>query len=257
MGANTHGPEMAPTSVLVVDDDPKIRSLLQRYLESEGFRVTEAETLKGVCAAFKTHTQDLVLLDVNLKGENGFEIARHIQSHHNAPIILISGKGDVVDRVVGLELGADNYVTKPFHLRELLARIRTVLRRARRNIDASTGFQTAPENASALSERPFCFDGWRYLPAELKLLAPDGETKSLTTSEHSLLTALLSAPGRALTRDQIMDLQSYRKRDSFDRSVDTQIGRLRKKLKDSVAEPQLIKTVRGIGYLFAAKVTRE
>lgn len=257
MNANMHGPDAAQASVLVVDDDPKIRSLLQRYLESEGFHVSEAENLKGVCAAFKTHSQDLVLLDINLKGENGFEIARHIQSHHTAPIIFVSGKGDVVDRVVGLELGADDYITKPFHLRELLARIRTVLRRAKRNPDEAAGPEATLGKTSTDGEQSFCFSGWRYLPAELKLLTPEGETKPLTTGEHSLLSALLSAPGRALTRDQIMDLQSHGKKESFDRSVDTQIGRLRKKLEDSVTAPQIIKTVRGVGYAFAAKVTRE
>ncbi len=243
----------ADRRILVVDDDPMIRSMLRRYLESEDMEVSLAETQAEACAALVDETIDLVLLDVNLKRDCGLELARHIQNRHPCPIIFISGRDDVIDKVVGLELGAEDYITKPFHLRELLARIRTVLRRVasdRGAVDHSTGERADDEIHS------YSFAGWRYAPSARALTTPEGAPQPLTTGEADLLAAFLSAPNRPLSRDLLMSLQHGPNWAAYDRSVDTQVGRLRKKLNEDVAEPQIIKTIRGVGYLFAPKVSK-
>jgi DNA-binding response OmpR family regulator len=235
-------------TLLVVDDDAAIRKLLRRFLEMEGFRIEEA----GDGDAFRARTArgavDLVLLDINLAGENGFDLFKELQGALAAPVIFISGKGDVIDRVVGLELGADDYITKPFELREVLARIRTVLRRARR-AEPPMPIETVP--ASELS-----FAGFRFDRARRSVTAPDGAAVELTTGEFNLLSAFVDNPNRPLTRDQLMDHLKGAEWTPFDRSIDAHVSRLRKKLEPDADKPTLIKSVRGVGYVLAAPVER-
>ena len=240
-------------SVLVVDDEPQVRSLLRCYLEDEGFVVDEAATKTEVDQALRRSHYDVILLDVNLQSDCGLEIARILQARGGcAPIIFISGKTDVVDRVVGLEVGADDYIVKPFHLREVLARIRSVLRRQ----TCSCGERKLPTPIDGPSDC-LSFGGWRFYPSARKLIAPDGVEKPLTTGEHGLLEVLAKRPKRPLSRSQLMDLLKGETWAPYDRAVDSQVRRLRKKIESDPAEPQFIKTVRGVGYVFAADVHTE
>lgn len=237
--------------ILVVDDDPRIRDMLARYFEGEGFQVSQAQDGPSMRQQTAGTSFDLILLDLNLPGEDGLSLAREIRSQSSVPIIMVTGKGDMVDRVVGLEMGADDYITKPFHLREVLARVRTVLRRSSQPIQAPA--ETVPKEEAG--ER-LGFDGWQIDLAKRELMSPKGKPVALTTGEFDLLSAFVGSPNRPLNRDQIMDLVRGRDWSPFDRSIDTQVGRLRKKIEADPAEPQLIKTVRGVGYLFTPKVTR-
>ncbi len=243
---------MTQKHILVVDDDPRIRDMLGRYLESEGFAVTLAEDGAALRAQIGRDSIDLIMLDVMMPGEDGLSLTREIRAQSEVPIIMITGKGDVLDRVVGLEVGADDYIAKPFHLREVLARIRTVLRR-------STAI-CGPEDVEREEAKPdgacaaVTFDGWRFDQVKMELRNPGGEPVALTTGEYNLLSALVRAPNRPLNRDQIMDLTHGRDWTPFDRSIDTQVVRLRRKIEADPANPKIIKTVRGVGYIFAAKV---
>ena len=237
------------TTILIVDDDPQIRALLRRYLEPEGFAIDEAATKNDVDQAFRQHAYDLVLLDIILEHDSGLEIARAIRAAHRTPIIFITGKSDVVDRIVGLELGADDYIAKPFHLREILARIRCVLRRVSANNADASAFPGFSDAADCLE-----FEGWRFYPSARKLLDPDGSETQLTTGEYNLLSALAKRPQRPLSRDQLMTLIAGREWAPYDRAIDSQVRRLRKKLEPDPGAPRLIKTVRGVGYMFAAEV---
>ena len=229
--------------VLVVDDDPEIGLLLSRYLEGQGLRVTVAEDGAQFRAAMSEPTFDVVLLDLGLPDEDGLALMRELRSRWLGPVIIVSGRGESVERVIGLELGADDYVSKPFDLRELLARIRSVLRR------------TQPVSAEPGSPA-FLFDGLRLEPATRRLVGHSGEDIALTSGEFELLQALLERPNQVLTRDQLMNAVHGRDAGPFDRAIDVQIGRLRRKLESDPANPQLIKAVRGAGYLFAASVRR-
>ena len=234
--------------ILIVDDDPRVRDMLTRYLESEGFRITQAADGTAMRACLGCHQIDLVILDVMMPKEDGFTLTREIRADSAVPIILVTGKGEVVDRVVGLEIGADDYIAKPFHLREVLARIRTVLRRS--GSDKTSGSVPAGEAAGQVLR----FAGWQLDLTAMALTDPQGTPVPLTSGEFNLLSALAKAPNRPLNRDQIMDLIHGRAWSPFDRSIDTQIGRLRKKIEHDPGNPTIIKTVRGVGYLFAAKV---
>jgi two-component system OmpR family response regulator len=231
--------------ILVVDDDPLIRSLLRRYLATEGFRVSEALDGAGVRAALAQGPIHTVLLDLVMPGEDGLALARQIRQRSNVPIIMLTGKGELIDRVVGLESGADDYVTKPFELRELLARIRAVLRR--------TGPQPVPELAVTPGET-LTFEGWGLDLVKRELRDPVGVTVALTAGEFDLLRVFASNPNRVLSRDRLIELVKGRDWASFDRAIDTQVGRLRKKIETDPANPTLVKTVRGGGYIFAASV---
>jgi two-component system OmpR family response regulator len=233
-------------TLLIVDDDAAIRRMLRRFLEAEGFRVEEAEDGAAYRRMVDRGRFDLVLLDVGLAGESGLDLLKETRGEMAAPVIFISGKGDVIDRVVGLELGADDYITKPFELREVLARIRTVLRRARR--------ADPPPPADGAGEIRFA--GFRFDPARRVVIAPGGGAVDLTTGELNLLAALLASPNRPLTRDQLMDRVKGAEWTPFDRSIDAQVSRLRKKLEPDVTKPTLIKSVRGVGYVLAALVER-
>jgi two-component system OmpR family response regulator len=238
--------------VLIVDDEPRIRTMLRRYLVEEGFKVSDAADGAGMRAALAREAVDLVLLDLMMPGEDGLSLARHIRQRSEIPIIMLSGKGDLVDRVVGLETGADDYITKPFELREVLARIRTVLRRAATR-DASAASEpslAANVNASEV----LVFEGWRLDLVRRELRWQTGESVPLTAGEFELLRAFTTNPNRVLNRDQLIDLVKGREWAAYDRGVDTQVMRLRKKIEPDPSNPRFIKTVRGAGYVFAAAV---
>jgi two-component system OmpR family response regulator len=231
--------------VLVVDDDPEIGSLLSRYLTSQGVRVTVVESGAQLRAAMQATDVDLVLLDLGLPDEDGMDLMRDLRSGWQGPVIIVSGRGESVERIVGLELGADDYVTKPFDLRELLARIRSVLRPAKAT--------TAP---LADNMHGFEFDGLRLEVGARRLVDECGSDIPLTTGEFELLLALLQRSRQVVTRDQLMNSVHGRDAGPFDRSIDVQIGRLRRKLETDPEHPQRIKSVRGAGYTVAVAVKR-
>ena len=231
--------------ILVVDDDARVREMLRKYLEGEGFSVSLAADGAAMRRLLAERPVDLVLLDLMMPGEDGLTLAREVRARSDVPIIILSGKGDTIDRVVGLELGADDYIAKPFHLREVLARIKTVLRRA----------SAKREDASRVAQGALAFAGWRIDPAQRELVGPHGRQVELTSGEFGLLLAFVRHPQRVLTRDQIMDLTKGQDWSPLDRSIDNQVRRLRRKIEADPGQPQLIKTVRGTGYLFAAAVS--
>lgn len=231
--------------ILVVDDDPKVRTLLRRCLEGEGFAVSEAADGAGLLACLDRQPVSLITLDLNLGKENGLDLARDIRKERNIPIIMLTGKGDAIDRVVGLEVGADDYLAKPFELRELVARIRAVLRRA------------SPTEAPAPSGRRYAFEGWVLDINRRSLRGDGGKDQELTTSEFNLLEAFVKRPHRVLSRDDIMDLLKGHDWSPLDRSIDNLVARLRKKVERDPDQPSLIKTVRGAGYVFTADVERQ
>jgi DNA-binding response OmpR family regulator len=230
----------------VVDDDPAIRTLIEEYLRDNDLRVTAASNGKEMTAALTEHAIDLIILDLRMPGEDGMQIARRIRDQSSLPIIVVSGRLDEADRVMALELGADDYVTKPFSPRELLARIRTVLRRS-----AATQVLTGRQ----LDVRAYRFAGWELNIGTRKLISPAGVRIDLTNGEFSLLSAFLAAPGRILSREQLLEASRLYD-DVFDRSIDVQILRLRRKIEENPSTPQFIKTERGAGYTFAAAVEK-
>lgn len=242
-----------PLHVLIVDDEPRIRAMLRRYLAGEGFKVSEAADGAGVRALLEQQTVDLVLLDLMMPGEDGLSIARTIRQRSNIPIIVLTGKGELIDRVAGLETGADDYITKPFELREVLARIRTVLRRASPRSAAAA--VPDPSAAAGAAAGVLVFEGWRLDLQRRELRRPDDALVPLTAGEFELLCAFARHPNRVLNRDQLCDLVKGHGWAAYDRAIDTQVMRLRKKIEAFPASPSLIKTVRGSGYVFAAAVT--
>ena len=234
--------------VLVVDDDPRICRLLTRFLTAEGFSVDSAPNGRAMWRALKARPFDLVILDLRLPGgEDGITLARRLRAESNVSLIILTGKSESVDKVVGLEVGADDYITKPFDRRELLARIRSVLRRsALRESDAPAG---------AAVSTILRFAGWTMDLAQRDLVSPDGDEVELTSYEFELLAALAQRPARVLSRDQILELIANRYWQPYDRSIDVLIGKLRRKLNDDPRNPRLIKTVRGTGYMFTAALT--
>jgi two-component system OmpR family response regulator len=237
----------AQPTLLVVDDDPDIGALLVRYLGGQGFTVEVAGDGVQMRAALAARPVDLVLLDLGLPGEDGLTLLRELQSGWRGPVIVISGRGESVERVVGLELGADDYVTKPFELRELLARVRSVLRRSQR--------PSAPESTAATHTR-FEVDGLCLDVEGRRLLDRAGRDAGLTTGEFELLLAFVQRPNQVLSRDQLMSSLHGRDAGPFDRTIDVQVGRLRRKVEADPAAPQLIKSVRGAGYVLTAPVRR-
>lgn len=250
---------MAATNILVVDDEPGVRALLRRCLEGDGYGVIESETVADVLTRVHDGGVDLITLDLNLGGESGIEIARLVRQVSDVPIIMVTGRGDVIDRVVGLELGADDYIAKPFHLREVLARVRSVLRRAGRRppgdspgqAPAAPGTVNDPEGQETLA-----FEGFVARPATMELLDPSGTPIELTSGDFRLLQVFLERPRRVLSREQIMDLVSGTAWSPLDRTIDNQVARLRKKIEAVAGDPKFIKTVRGVGYTFTPHVTR-
>jgi DNA-binding response OmpR family regulator len=232
--------------VLVVDDDDDIRDLVANYLGSQGLLVFEATSEAELLAIVVASAPDVILLDVNLGQEDGFAIARRLRSHWSGGLLMVSGRGDTVDRVVGLEIGADDYITKPFDLRELLARIRSVSRRS-----LQPAAVASPPDQKPLVVR---FDQFALDTGRRELRQADGATIALTTGEYELLLMLCEQSGRILSRDQILQRTHRRDAGPFDRTIDVQIGRLRRKLGDDGKEPRIIKAVRGAGYVLAVAV---
>jgi DNA-binding response OmpR family regulator len=238
-------------TILVVEDDPKIRSLLRNVLEDEGARVLEAETAVQVMQAVLNSKLDLITLDIHLGADNGVDVARQIRTVSQVPIIMVTGKDDVIDRVVGLEVGADDYITKPFHVREVIARIRSVLRRTgTASVTTQTVTGASPESATV----HFSFDGMTAFPDQLELIDRENTACDLTSGDFKLLSVFLNSPKRVLSRDQLMDMTGGVEWSPLDRTIDNQVARLRKKIERDPSNPKLIKTVRGIGYTFACDI---
>ena len=236
--------------IAILDDDAEITRLLSGYLQNQGYRVSETHAGPALLRLMAADPPDLVLLDLGLPGEDGFSIARQLREHWRCGLVIITGRGDAVDKVVGLEVGADDYVTKPFDLRELLARIKAVLRR--------TLAAPAPAGAAAVEAAPrrYRFAEWELDLAARRLLDPAGREVALTGGEFDLLSVFLAHPGRVLSRDFLLEQTRRREAAPFDRTIDVQVGRLRKKLEVDVDDPRIIKSVRSAGYLFAAQVRR-
>ena len=233
-----------PTHILVVDDDREIRDLLSKFLERQGLRVTAARDAREARRLWPLGRYHLVVLDLMMPGESGLDLAKWLRTQGEVPIVMLTAMGEETDRIVGLELGADDYVGKPFNPRELLARIRAVLRRA----------NGEPGAAKPLSAQAIRFAGWTLEPGRRRLLNPDGAEVPLTGGEYELLQVLVERPNRVLTRDMLMDLLRGRQAGPFDRAIDVAVSRLRRKLEDDGRNPNLIKTVRGGGYVLAATV---
>ncbi|HXW71147.1 MAG TPA: response regulator [Methylocella sp.] len=232
--------------VLIVDDEPRIRTMLRRYLTDEGFTVSEACDGAKMRAILENEKIDLVLLDLMLPGEDGLSLARFIRQRDDIAIIMLTGKGDVVDRVAGLETGADDYITKPFELREVLARMRTVMRRIG---------PAAKPSPPADEGEVLLFEGCRLDVLRREFRRSCGSLVPLTAGEFELLHAFARHPNRVLSRNQLIDLVKGRDWAAYDRGIDTQVMRLRKKIEADTRKPSLIKTVRGAGYIFATTVT--
>ena len=232
--------------ILIVDDDQKVRLLLRRCFEGEGYRVTELTRGSQAPSVVDAGDIDLVTLDLTLPDIDGLSVARTIRERSQVPIIMVTGKGDLIDRVIGLEVGADDYISKPSHLREVLARVRAVLRRARSEAGAAAGAR-APG-------RVYRFDRWTLDLDRRELRDAQGAVSNLTTAEFGLIEIFAQHANRVLTRDQIMDLLKGHEWSPLDRSIDNLVARLRRKIESSQDEPCLIKTVRGLGYILTAQV---
>ncbi len=235
-----------PPHILVVDDHREIRDLLARFLGSQGLRVSTAADGKAMRKALEDSRIDLIVLDRMMPGEDGLTLCRQLRTSSAIPIIMLTAVGDPVDRTIGLEVGADDYVTKPFEARELLARIRAVLRRSQGVSEPATSLGTA-----------LGFAGWRFHVDRRELETADGVIEPLSTGEFDLLMAFIQHPGRVLSRDQLLDFARGRTASVYDRSIDTQVMRLRRKIEPDPKNPTLIKTVWGGGYLFTPDIVKE
>lgn len=230
--------------ILVVDDHAEIRELIQRFLGDHGYRVSTAPNGIGMKKVLADAAIDLVILDLMLPGEDGLTLCRNLRARSDIPVIMLTAMGEETDRIVGLEMGADDYLAKPFNPRELLARIKAVLRRTGSTRDL------APQGTAESLQ----FLGWTLLPGARELIDPEQTLVPLSTAEFALLMAFVSRPGRVLSRDQLLDLARGRDSRAFDRAIDTLVSRLRRKLGDPPRDPQIIKTVRGDGYIFVPRV---
>ena len=231
--------------VLAVDDDPSIRQMIADYLGDNDIRVTTLDSGREIDSVMARETIDLLILDLKFPGEDGMGIARRLRKDSGVPIIMLTGRKDEADRVMGLELGADDYLTKPFSPRELLARIRALLRRSRAQ-------ETVADGLSKI--RAYRFTGWELNVRLRRLKTPGGEVVALTNTEFNLLAAFLATPQRVLTREQLLNLSRLHNGEVYDRAIDVQVGRLRKKIEPPGTQEQLIRTERGAGYLFTAAV---
>jgi two-component system, OmpR family, response regulator len=230
--------------ILVVDDQREICDVVHDYLSGEGYRVSTAQDGAGMRRVLAQSPVDLVVLDLMLPGEDGLTLARFLREESNVGIIILTGRGETVDRIIGLEMGADDYLPKPFHLRELLARVKSVLRRV-----SSRKAEQVPAPRSKAR-----FAGWHLDMTSRELLSPRGREVRLTTGEFDLLAAFVTNANQVLTRDRLLDLARNREAGPFDRTIDVQVGRLRRKLEDDPQRPSMIKTVRGSGYIFTPPV---
>ncbi len=235
-----------PTHILLIDDEASIREPLAEYLEKQGMRVTEAADASKARTLLRTNAYDLALLDIMMPGEDGLSLCRYISEQTNMPVIMLTAKAESTDRIIGLEIGADDYVVKPFDPRELVARIKTVLRRigksARGDMDeAITGYE---------------FEGWVLDTVKHQLTDPENVVVPISSAEYKLLNVFASHAGQVLSRDQLLDMVQGREANLFDRAIDNQISRLRKKIEQDSKDPKLIQTVWGGGYMLAAQVRR-
>lgn len=240
------GTPLAP-HILVVDDDPLMRELMTEYLADNDLRVSAASSGAGMHAALADSVVDLVILDLRLNGEDGMQLARQLRETTDIPVVIVTGKKDEADRVMGLELAADDYITKPFSNRELLARIRAVLRRYALHRNAGASNQDR-------ARRAYRFGGWELNVLARRLTAPQGQRVDLSNGEFNLLLALCEAPQRPLSRDQLLELSRLHGAEVYDRSIDVQILRLRRKIEVDPSAPRFIRTERGIGYRFDTQV---
>jgi two-component system, OmpR family, response regulator len=239
------GESATPVHVLAIDDDPSVRQMISDYLFDNDIQVTTLGSGREIAQVMARETIDLLILDLKLPGEDGMQIAQKLRADSDVPIIMLTGRKDEADRVMGLELGADDYLTKPFSPRELLARIRALLRRSRMH-------ETVAD--SLIRVRAYRFARWELSVRLRRLTSPRGEIVALTNSEFNLLVVFLAAPRRVLSREQLLDLSRLHNDEVFDRSIDVQVGRLRKKIEPKDTDTPLIRTERGAGYLFAADV---
>lgn len=233
--------------ILVVDDDREIRDLLKQYLEKNGMRVSTAAEGKEMQKVLESARIDLIVLDLMLPGTDGLELCRNLRVKSQTPVIMLTARGDEMDRILGLEMGADDYLPKPFNPRELLARIKVVLKRT----------QLLLPQRETEDNKPIRFAGWTLDTIARHLISADGSVTPLSGAEYRLLTVFLDHPNHILNRDQLLDLTQGREADPFDRSIDVLISRLRRRLDDDPKEPQLIKTIRGEGYVFTSRVERD
>lgn len=232
--------------ILLVDDERAIREPLAAFLSRNGFRVTQTADAGAARARLAAYAVDLVVLDIMMPGEDGLSLCRHIRVNGDLPVVLLTARSDETDRIVGLEMGADDYVIKPFNPRELVARIRGILRRA----GGGPRHQRAPETAS------YRFGNWVLKAGERALVDSEGVSVALSTGEFKLLLALVTRPRQVLSRDHLLDITQGREAGAFDRAVDNQVSRLRRKIEADPRNPELIRTVRGGGYSLAADVER-
>lgn len=233
--------------ILVVDDEPEIAEVLRRYLAMQGYMVSTAAGGAAMRRIMAEAEVDLVLLDLGLPGEDGLALMRSLRETSRVAVIVVTGRGEQVDRIVGLEVGADDYVTKPFDVRELAARVRSVLRRT---------FGTAGAADARVPLDVARFAGWTLDLAARRLDSPRGEAVDLTTGEFELLAILVKSPGRVFSRDELLEATRNREAGPFDRTIDVQVGRLRRKIEADPQRPELIKSVRGAGYVLTSKVQR-
>ena len=235
--------DAAPTRLLIVDDEASLREPLADYLTRQGFVVSQAASAAEAREALRSEAPDLVLLDIMMPGEDGLSLCRHLVESRHLPTIFLTARGEPTDRIVGLEIGADDYVVKPFEPRELVARIRSVLRRANR---------AAPEG----EDEVLTFEGWTLDPLKRRLTDPEGAVVAISSAEFRLLMAFLEHPRQVLDRDRLLEMVQGREAHLFDRAVDNQVSRLRRKIEADSRNPQLIQTVWGGGYMLAAEVRR-
>jgi two-component system OmpR family response regulator len=233
-----------PDHILIVDDDAEIRGLLRDYLRKNGYEASVAADGKAMWAALARGRVDLIVLDLMLPGDDGLTLCRKLRADADTPVIMLTARGEETDRIVGLEMGADDYLAKPFSPRELLARIKSVLRR----------YRSLPMNLRADDAREIAFAGWRLDTVARHLVSPNRVVTSLSGAEYQLLRVFLSHPNHVLTRDQLMLLSKGHEADPLDRSIDIAVSRLRHRLADDPADPKIIKTVRGEGYVLAVEV---
>ncbi len=233
--------------ILIVDDDAEIRTLLTRYLEKNGLRATAVGDGRGMWKALEDGAIDLIVLDLMLPGDDGLTLCRTLRTRSDIPVIMLTARDEETDRIVGLEMGADDYLPKPFSARELLARIKVILRRTR----------ALPPNLKPTDAHLIRFAGWVLDTTHRHLISPAGETTPIGGVEYKLLQVFLDRPNRVLSRDQLLDLTQGREADPLDRSIDVQVSRLRQRLGDDPRSPTLIKTVRGEGYVLSVPVARD
>jgi two-component system, OmpR family, response regulator len=237
-----------PLHLAVVDDEADITRLLASYLQGHGYRVSELHSGAALMALMAHDAPALVLLDLGLPGEDGFAIARQLREHWRCGLLIVSGRGDAVDKVVGLEVGADDYITKPFDLRELLARVKAVARRL------PPVAEPVPPRSAEAAGACWRFEQWRLDTAARRLTGADGSEVALTSGEFDLLCVLVQHAGRVLSRDFLLESTRGRAAAPFDRTIDVQVARLRKKLQAGAEDPQIIKSVRGAGYILVPRV---